>query len=85
MRCLECANTGLVAEASALCVDCGAGLCREHVVFGQRAHSWISSTGYGTRPCQRWTRAARCRPCAATCTGRAARSWEAGKNAMAVD
>ncbi|WIY00525.1 DUF2180 family protein [Amycolatopsis mongoliensis] len=77
MRCLDCAVTGLVAEASATCVDCGAGLCRNHLVLGHREREVRASEGFETGMDERWSRAARCRECARTCSGQEAVPWPA--------
>jgi hypothetical protein len=61
MRCLDCADLGRVAEASAVCVDCGAGVCRGHLVVGRHRHPAETSAGF-----EWWSRAMRCRECAHT-------------------
>ncbi len=32
MNCFDCATTGVVAPAVAVCHDCGAGVCADHAV-----------------------------------------------------
>lgn len=44
-RCLDRAVNGLVAEASAICVDCGSGLCRNHLVLGHRERAVRAAEG----------------------------------------
>jgi hypothetical protein len=74
----------MVAEASALCVDCGAGLCRNHLVAGQRRHATRAATGFGTGVEERWSRALRCRHCARTCSARESRPWSPEAEAEAT-
>ncbi|MFD2416783.1 DUF2180 family protein [Amycolatopsis pigmentata] len=83
MRCLDCAATGMVAEASAVCVDCGAGLCRNHLVSGRRAHRVPESAGLVAHTDTRWSRAMRCVECARTCSAPESRPWPAGMEADA--
>ena len=36
MNCYDCASTGVVTPAIAVCDDCGAGVCIEHAVVRHR-------------------------------------------------
>jgi uncharacterized protein DUF2180 len=75
MKCLDCAMAGVVSEASAACVDCGAGVCLDHLFIGRRRHAFRSSVGFGTAGEERWSRAVRCGECARVCFAEEATPW----------
>lgn len=41
MNCFDCAGLGHPAEAVAVCVDCGAGVCHDHAYVAAR---WLTRT-----------------------------------------
>jgi hypothetical protein len=64
MNCFDCAAHGQVAEAVAVCADCGAALCHDHAHVTAR---WLTRTAVTNRvvPIEPPARTIRCGICQA--------------------